>query len=70
MKKLFLLLTVMLATSMSLLAQGTSWQTATLINSGATKKLAHSMALQPKFGTRLTLPPRVTLTLWQHPQEP
>ena len=37
MKKLFLLLTVMLATSMSLLAQGTSWQTATLINSGATK---------------------------------
>ena len=37
MKKLFLLLTVMLTTSMSLLAQGTSWQTATLINSGATK---------------------------------
>ena len=37
MKKLFLLLTVMLATSMGLLAQGTSWQTATLINSGKTK---------------------------------
>ena len=27
----------MLATSMGLLAQGSSWQTATLINSGATK---------------------------------
>ena len=37
MKKLFLLLTVMLATSMSLLAQGTSWQTATLISNGQTK---------------------------------
>ena len=37
MKKIFLLLTVMLATTMGLLAQGTTWQTATLISSGATK---------------------------------
>ena len=37
MKKLLLLLTAMLATSMGLLAQGTSWQTATLITSGSTK---------------------------------
>ena len=37
MKKLLLLLTAMLATSMGVLAQGNSWQTATLINSGATK---------------------------------
>ena len=37
MKKFILILTVMLATSMGLLAQGTSWQTATLISSGATK---------------------------------
>ena len=37
MKKLILLLTAMLATSMGLLAQGTSWQNATLINSGETK---------------------------------
>ena len=37
MKKLFLLFAVMLATSMGLLAQGSSWQTATLISSGETK---------------------------------
>ena len=37
MKKLLLLMTALLATSMGLLAQGTSWQTATLISSGQTK---------------------------------
>ncbi len=37
MKKLLLLITALLATSMGLLAQGTSWQTATLISSGQTK---------------------------------
>ena len=37
MKKFFLLFTMMLATTMGLLAQGTTWQTATLISNGATK---------------------------------
>jgi hypothetical protein len=37
MKKLLFLLATMLATSFGLLAQGTSWQTATLITSGSTK---------------------------------
>ncbi len=37
MKKLLFLLVTMLATSMGLQAQGTSWQTATLITSGSTK---------------------------------
>ena len=37
MKKLYLLFTMMLATTMGLLAQGTTWQTATLISNGATK---------------------------------
>ncbi len=36
MKKLLFLLATMLATSFGLLAQGTSWQTATLITSGST----------------------------------
>ena len=37
MKKLLFLLATILATSFGLLAQGTSWQTATLITSGSTK---------------------------------
>ena len=37
MKKLLFLLATMLATSFGLQAQGTSWQTATLITSGSTK---------------------------------
>ena len=37
MKRLLILLTAVLATSMGLLAQGTTWQTATLISNGATK---------------------------------
>ena len=37
MKKLLLLFTMVLVTSMGLLAQGSTWQTATLISSGQTK---------------------------------
>jgi hypothetical protein len=37
MKKCFLLFTMMLATTMGLLAQGTTWETATLIGNGSTK---------------------------------
>ena len=40
MKKLLLLFTMVLVTSMGLLAQGSTWQTATLISSGQTKTSA------------------------------